>query len=389
MKKIFLAVALFFTLISSAQDDLINSLKNNKSDNPNFTFTIVKELGRTPVKNQGSSGTCWSYATTSFIESEMMRMGKPPVDIAEIFTARNVLLNKAKLYVLNNGGISYGDGGEPHDLLNMFRKYGMVPQEAYSGLTGNRKINSFYFMQKTVKSKLDSLVKHPGKLSDSWIKEVDYVLDTSLGAYPATFLYAGQEYTPQTFAKNVVGINPDDYVELSSYKDYPYYAPFVVPIPDNWSHDKMWNVPMQDLTTIIDYALSKGYTVCWATDVSEPYFSHKNGVAYVPDIDLDKMDANTKKTLFNGPKPEKTITEEMRQIALNNLSTTDDHDMHIVGQAKDQTGKEYYIVKNSWGESNDYKGYVFVTKPYVLYKTTALLIHKKGIPKKIFKKLKP
>lgn len=376
--------------MAMAQDNLVNSLKNNVSENPNFKFTILKEIGNTSVKDQGSSGTCWSYSGNSFLESEMIKNGKQPVDIAEIFTARNVYHDKAKRYVLFGGAISWGDGGELHDVINMYKKYGSVPQEVYTGLPFGQTRNNFTEMQAVVKNMLDTYAKNPAKkLSPNWLANIDNVMDSYLGDYPKEFTYKGKKYTPQSFAKEVVGINPEDYVELTSYKDYPYYEKFVTPIPDNWSHDMMWNVPMTDLTTIIDYALDKGYTVGWATDVSEPYFSYKNGVAYVPDINLEDIDAKTKAELFKGPKPDKKITEEMRQDGLNDLTTTDDHGMHIVGLAKDQSGKEYYIVKNSWGVTNDYKGYLYVSKPYVQFKSTGILLNKNGIPKDILNKLKP
>lgn len=380
---------LFAGSLLFAQDNLVNSLKNNQTENPDFKFTVVKELGNTSIKNQGSSGTCWSYSGNSFLESEMIRMGKDPVDLAEIFTARNSYYDKAKLYVLNSGAISWGDGGELHDVINMYKKYGAVPQEAYSGLLNGATKNNFKEMQDVIKSMLDIYVKNPqGKLSPNWLSNIDNVLDSYLGNYPKEFTYKGKKYTPKSFANEVVGINAADYVELTSYKDYPYYEKFVTPIPDNWSHETMWNVPMDDLTKIIDNAVANGYTVGWATDVSEPYFSYKNGVAYVPDIDLDNIDAATKAGLFKGPKPDKKITETMRQDGLNNLTTTDDHGMQIVGIAKDQTGKEYYMVKNSWGVTNDYKGYLYVSKPYVLYKTTGIMLHKNGIPKDVISKLK-
>ncbi len=374
---------------SMAQDHLVNSLKNNVSENPDFKFTILKEIGNTNVKDQGSSGTCWSYSGNSFLESEMIKNGKQPVDIAEIFTARNVYHDKAKRFVLFGGAISWGDGGELHDVINMYKKYGAVPQEVYTGLQFGQSRNNFTEMQAVVKNMLDTYAKNPSKkLSPNWLSNIDAIMDSYLGEYPKEFEYKGKKYTPKSFAKEVVGINADDYVELTSYKDYPYYEKFVTPIPDNWSHDMMWNVPMTDLTKIIDYALEKGYTVGWATDVSEPYFSYKNGVAYVPDINLDEIDAKTKAELFKGPKPDKKITEEMRQEGLNDLTTTDDHGMHIVGLAKDQSGKEYYIVKNSWGATNDYKGYLYVSKPYVQFKSTGILLNKNGIPKDIVSKLK-
>jgi len=388
-KRIFLLLLSFVVgSLSFAQDDLVNSLKNNQSENPDFTFTIIKELGNTSVKDQGSSGTCWSYSGNSFLESEMIRLGKSPVDLAEIFTARNVYLEKAKLYVLYNGSNSWGEGAELHDVINMYKKYGALPQEVYSGLRFGQTRNNFREMSAVIKGMLDAYVKQK-KLSPDWLSNIESVLDRYLGEIPKEFTYNGKKYTPETFAKQVVGIIPEDYVELTSYKDYPYYQRFVVPIPDNWSHESMWNVPMEDLTTIIDNAINKGFTVGWATDVSEPYFSYKNGVAYVPDIDLDNIDAKTKENLFKGPKPEKKISEDLRQQGLNDLTTTDDHGMHIVGLAKDQNGKEYYIVKNSWGVTNDYNGYLYVTKAFVQFKSTAILVHKDAIPKNIAKNLKP
>lgn len=391
MNKVkFSLIALSFGASLFAQDNLVNSLKNNHSENPDFKFTIIKENGATSVKDQGSSGTCWSYSGNSFLESEMIRMGKQPIDLAEIFTARMSYHDKAKLYVLNNGtGITWGEGGALHDVINMFRKYGIVPQETYTGLVNGQTRNNFAEMSEVIKEMLNVYAKNPSKkLSANWLDNIDSMLDAYLGKIPETFTYNNKKYTPKTFAKEVVGINPDDYVEISSYKNYPYYKPFVLPVPDNWSHDRVWNVPMEELTTIIDYAIKNGYTVGWATDVSEPYFSYKNGIAYVPNINLNNIDAETKANLFNGPKPDKVITEDMRQDALNNLTTTDDHGMQITGLAKDQTGKEYYIVKNSWGSTNDYKGYLYATKPYVQFKSTAILVHKDGIPKDILKKLK-
>lgn len=377
-------------VLFSAQDNLVNSLKNNKSENPDFQFTTIKRNDVTSVKNQGSSGTCWSYSGNSFLESEMIRMGKQPVDIAEIYTARQVYRDKAKLYVLNGGSLEWGEGGALHDVINMYKKYGAVPQEAYTGLLHGATRNNFKEMSAVIKNMLDAYVKNPaGKLSPNWLSNIDNVLDSYLGKYPESFFYNGKRHTPQTFAKEVIGINPENYVGISSYKDYPYYQRFVLPVPDNWSHDTNWNVPMEELTKIIDNAIQKGFTVGWATDVSEPYFSYKNGVAYVPDLDLDNISDEQRADLFKGPKPDKKITEDMRQLGLNNLTTTDDHGMQIVGLAKDQTGKEYYIVKNSWGETNDYQGYIYVTKPYVQFKSTAILVHKDAIPTEILKKLKP
>jgi bleomycin hydrolase len=390
MKKFVVSLALLLPLIASAQDDLIKKLDGNKSDSAKkkFVFTSIINLERTDVKNQGSSGTCWSYSTNSFLESEMIRMGKKPVDIAEIYTAKCVYIDKADSYVRMHGAVSWGDGGSCHDVINMYAKYGAVPQSVYSGLNYGTTKNKFGEMQAVLKGMLDALVKNPnGKLTPNWKKAFSAVLDTYLGETPETFEYKGEEYTPRTFAKKAIGIHPEDYVELSSFTDKPYYEKTILMVPDNWSYDKVYNVKMNDITTIIDNALMNGYTVAWATDVSEKYFSWKNGVAFVPEKDWEDMEEKEQTELFNGTKPDREITAKKRQAAFDNYETTDDHGMHIVGLAKDQSGKEYYIVKNSWGEKNDYKGYIYVSKPYVLYKTTAFLLHKDAIPESISEKL--
>jgi bleomycin hydrolase len=390
MKKLMTLLALGLPLLAIAQDDLVKKLEDNKSDSSKkkFTFTDVINIEKTGVKNQGSSGTCWSYSTNSFLESEMIRMGKKPVDIAELYTARCVYIDKADTYVRMHGEASYGDGGACHDVINMYAKYGAVPQDVYTGLNYGTSKNKFGEMQGMLKAMLDVVVKNPNKkLTPNWKKAFTAVLDVYLGAAPEKFTWNGKEYTPKTFAEREIGINPADYVELSSFSDKPYYEKTMLMVPDNWSYDMVYNVKMNDITEIIDNALKNGYTVTWATDVSEKYFSWKNGVAFVPEKDWDDMEEDEQKELFNGPKPDRKITAKMRQEAFDNYTTTDDHGMHIVGTAKDQSGKDYYIVKNSWGEKNDYKGYIYVTKPYVLYKTTAFLLHKNAIPSDIKKDL--
>lgn len=374
-----------------AQDNLVNSLSGNASANAKdkFAFTSVYNIERTSVKNQGSSGTCWSYSGNSFLESEMLRKGKQPVDLAEIFTARCVYIEKAKQYVRMHGSVSWGDGGELHDVINMYAKYGAVPQSVYTGLNYGTSINKFGEMQDALKGMLDGIIKNAnGKLTPNWLTAFTAALDAYLGKVPDQFQYNGKTYTPQTFAKEVVGLNAADYVELTSLNDQPYYQKVFLPIPDNWSYDYAYNVQMNDMTAIIDNALKNGYSVGWATDVSEKYFSWKNGVAYVPEKDLTDMTEMEKMDMFNGPKAEKAITPEIRQDAFNNYLTTDDHGMQIVGLSVDQNGKEYYVVKNSWGETNDYKGYLYVTKNYVLYKTTGLMINKAALSKEMAAKMK-
>ncbi len=390
LKPLFAAVliALAATSNVSAQDDLMNKVKANQSANSkdHFTFTDVINLENTSVKDQGSSGTCWSYSGNSFIESEMIRMGKKPVELAQIFTARNAYVEKGKMYVKMHGAVTLGEGGAFHDVMNMYKKYGTVPRSAYTGLQEGQTRNNFSEMSKMSESVLASVIKND-KLSENWVKAYTSVIDTYLGEAPTEFTYEGKKYTPKTFADQVVGVKAEDYVEISSLKEYPYYTKFTLLVPDNWSFDQVYNVRMDELLQTADNALQNGYTVAWAGDVSEKGFSWKNGVAFVPEIDFAQMTAEQKAEMFNGPKAEKKVTEDERQKAFDNYETTDDHGMHITGVAKDQNGKEYYIVKNSWGLSNDYKGYMYMTKEFMKYKATAIMLHKNAVPKAIAKKL--
>ncbi len=398
MKKISILALCIAPLVTNAQDDLIRKIESNhsytttdhkpdketkKKEDPNSKYKFHKliDLEHTGVKNQASSGTCWSYSTNSFLESEMMRMGKEPIELAQIFSAHCVYREKADNYVRMHGAVAWGDGGACHDVINMYAKYGAMPQEAYTGLQYGTDKNKFAEMQAILKSMLDAVVSNPNKkLTPSWRKAYDEVLDSYLGKIPEKFKWNNRTYTPESFAKLRVGIHPEDYVELTSVTTAPWYKKTVLMVPDNWSFDRVYNVKMEDLTDIIDNALNKGFTVAWATDVSEKYFSWKNGVAYVPEKEYADMNDSEKKYMFNGPKNERYITQEMRQEAFDNYTTTDDHGMHIVGLAADQNGRRYYIVKNSWGEKNDYKGFLYVSKNYVRYKTTAILLHKNGIP---------
>jgi bleomycin hydrolase len=388
MKKVLLSCLLLPSLVF-AQDDLIKKIEGNKSDSNKYVFTVVKNIENTSVKNQASSGTCWSYSTNSFLESEMIRLGKEPVDIAEIFTARCVYKDKADMYVRLHGGLSWGDGGSCHDVINVFAKYGALPQSIYSGLNYGTSKNKFGEFQGVLKGMLDAVVRNAnGTLTPVWKTAFEKVMDVYLSEVPASFDWKGKNYTPRTFADQVVGIKPAEYIEFSSFNNYPFYTQVPLLVQDNWDFQKVVNVPINDITTIIDHAIANGYTIAWATDVSEKYFSWKNGVAFVPEKNWEDMEEAEQKSLFNGKAAERVITQEMRQKAFDNYETTDDHGMHIVGSAKDQTGKDYYIVKNSWGEKNDYKGYLYVSKAYVQYKTTAFLVHKGAVPKDILSKIK-
>ena len=372
-----------------AQDNLINALANNQGKDVQKYYQIkpIFALGVTDVKDQGHSGTCWSYTGASFLESEMMKKKKQPVDLSEIYTARKVYLEKAINYLRMHGALTWGDGGELHDIINIYRKYGAVPQSVYTGLINGATVNNFNEMQKDLEGYLKGIVESE-KVPADWKQVFEQKLDTYLGAVPKTFLYNGKMYDPKSFAKEVVGLEDEKYIEMLSVEHKPKYQNTLMAVPDNWSYDYAFNVSMEDIIRTIDYALSKGYTVAWAADVSEKYFSWKNGLALVPEKDYKDLTEAEQKDYFHVYWNEKEITPALRQQGFDNYETTDDHAMHIVGLAKDQKGREYYIVKNSWGADNDNKGYLYVSKNYVRYKTMSILVNEKGTPKDLLKKYK-
>ena len=372
-----------------AQDNLINALANNQGKDVQKYYQIkpIFALGVTDVKDQGHSGTCWSYTGASFLESEMMKKKKQPVDLSEIYTARKVYLEKAINYLRMHGALTWGDGGELHDIINIYRKYGAVPQSVYTGLINGATVNNFNEMQKDLEGYLKGIVESE-KVPADWKEVFEQKIDTYLGAVPKTFLYNGKMYDPKSFAKEVVGLEDEKYIEMLSVEHKPKYQNTLMAVPDNWSYDYAFNVSMEDIIRTIDYALSKGYTVAWAADVSEKYFSWKNGLALVPEKDYKDLTEAEQKDYFHVYWNEKEITPALRQQGFDNYETTDDHAMHIVGLAKDQKGREYYIVKNSWGADNDNKGYLYVSKNYVRYKTMSILVNQKGTPKDLLKKYK-
>jgi bleomycin hydrolase len=341
-------------------------------------FTDVVRLGRTSVKYQGASNTCWSYTGNSFLESEMIRMGKKPVPISPIYTARKAYMDKARSYVRLHGGLVLGEGGQLQDVLHVFRKYGAMPRAAYTGLVGDNKYNDFGKMTQRLNTMLRVLVKNK-PLKPDWEEGYVETLDEYLGEVPQQFDYEGETYTARSFADQVIGIKPDDYIGLASVTDQPYYLPFVLLVPDNWSFDRFYNVQMNELTDVIDEALLKGYTVAWTSDVSEKGFSWQDGIAYVPEKSEAEMTSQEQEIMFVRPQAERKVTPEQRQKDFDNWQTTDDHAMHIVGLAKDQNGKEYYVVKNSWGKSNQYKGFLYASKEFVRYKTITLMLHKDAL----------
>jgi bleomycin hydrolase len=383
MHKFYFIFAILFSFFIVANSQTIANKKNG-----GFTFTPEKEINYTSVKNQYKSSTCWSFSTLSFLESELARMGKPMIDLSEMFVVRNTYSIKGQKYVRMQGTINFGPGSEFHDAINILRLKGLVPDLVYPIKGGLSKPEQGE-ADNVLKAMLNEIIKahDGGKLSPNWRDAYEGALDGYYGKLPENFDYNGKKYTPKSFAAEL-GLNADDYIEIGSYTHHPFYSKFVLEVSDNWSWGEIYNVPMSEMQQIADNAINNNYTLAWASDVSEFGFSHKNGVAIVPLKDKADMNQAEKDSAFNKPYEERVITQEMRQAAFDNLSTTDDHGMHIVGTAKDQNGKRYYMVKNSWGtDSNDLGGILYVSTAYFNYKTTSILVHKKAIPADIAKKL--
>jgi bleomycin hydrolase len=360
----------------------------DKASSYNLEFSDTKVLPATSVKDQYRTSTCWSFSGLSFLESEMLRLGKPEVDLSEMFIVWHAYSEKAEKDARVHGALNFSAGGAFHDVTNMIRKYGIVPESVYNGLQYGETKHIHGEMDKVLKEQIDAVIENKnGRLSTAWHDAVESTLDNYLGEIPAKFEYKGKEYTPRSFALEYVGLNLDDYVEISSYSHHPFYTKFILEVPDNWSWDEVYNVPVNEMQEIIDNSLATGYTVAWASDISEKGFSTgKYGVAIVPEADGENEPIVDSVFLTTG-FTEGVITQEMRQIAFDNYQTTDDHGMHIVGLAKDQDGREFYKVKNSWGQYNKYNGYFYASKPFVNYKTTCIMVHKDAIPKHIRKKL--
>ncbi|HBB93726.1 MAG: hypothetical protein A2X22_07495 [Bacteroidetes bacterium GWF2_49_14] len=370
-----------FTLIGAVALILLPApaqAKKKKAPEPPYKFTIEVEHPRTAIKSQGSSSTCWSYSTTSMLESELIRLGKPEVELSVMYTVRNTYIDKVEQYIRWNGKVEFGPGGACHDVINSIRDNGILPWIDYPGNEIKEKGVIHNEMDAVLKGYADGILKNPnGKLSPVWLLGFTNLVDAYLGEVPENFEYKGTSYTPATFASSL-GLNLDDYVEVSSFTHHPYYESFVLEVPDNFTRGSVYNVTLDELDQIVENSLRTGYTVAWAADL-EKGFNYGIGVAVVPP---DTWDGKTFK-----PGMEPAITPERRQMEFDNYQTTDDHGMHLVGIAKDQAGNKYYFEKNSWGPGNPYKGYSYISSNYLKLKTTCVLVNKNGIPAGIRQKL--
>ncbi|MBQ0119254.1 MAG: aminopeptidase [Bacteroidales bacterium] len=384
----------------------LDAAPTDSAKNEGFQFTTIDSVGITSVKDQNRSGTCWAYSTIGFLESEVMRMNKgKQVDMAEMFVVNKTMMDRAEYVIRMYGDVAFAPGGSAYDVVYCLKNYGMVPQSVMPGiLYGASEADTL-----PVHNELDAVANgyitaltHNSKiksLTPVWKKGLQAIYDTYLGACPETFTYEGKEYTPQSWAQSL-GLNADDYVSITSYTHHPFYTRFALEVPDNWRMDQMYNVPMDEMMRIIDNALANGYTLAWGADVSEITFTRK-GIGVMPNVakgaDLTGSDMakwlgmkedKKKEELTKEPLPEMEITQDMRQKAFDSWETTDDHGMQIFGTAKDQNGKRYYMIKNSWGTArSDYKGIWYISEAFMKYKTNDVLVHKNAIPKDIRKKL--
>ena len=398
MKKI-LTLALLALLATGA-----NAAKPKKAARSNKpVFTTIKENPITSIKDQNRSGTCWDYSTLSYFESEILKATGKTYDLCEAFVANKTYMDRAVQVVRLHGDCQFSQGGSAYDVLHVLKNQGICPEDAmpFPGSLSGDSLNNFNEFFGQLEPYVAGIAKSTAnKISSQWKVGLQGILDAYLGQCPEKFTYEGKEYTPKSFAASL-GLNFDDYVTITSYSHHPYYTQYAVEVQDNWRNPLSWNLPMEDMARILENAVMNGYTVAWGGDVSEPGFTRK-GLAYF--YDTKKMESLSGSDMARWLKmspakrtnlvdslgctvPELEPTAEQRQQRFDNWELTDDHGMLIYGIAKDQNGKEYYMVKNSWGETGDYKGTWYMTKNFIIANTMDYMVNKNAIPKDILKKI--
>ena len=335
-----------------------------------YVFKDIIRNDHTDVKSQDRTGTCWSYSTVSFIESELMRQGHGPIDLSEMYFVRNIYRDKAKNYVYRQGKANFSEGALAHDIIRALNMFGAVPESAYQSHKDAGKYNHSE-MARVLKAALDAVLS--GKPSQWWPAAIDGILDAYMGQAPTSFDIGGISYTPAAY-RDHLGIATDDYITLTSFMHHPFYSSFVLEIPDNYSNGLYYNLPVNELMDVMIQALQAGYTIEWDGDVSEKGFGRREGIAIMPT-------SQNREDLFEQPGYEVNVSQSSRQEAFESFETTDDHLMHIVGLAEDQNGAKYFIVKNSWGASGPYNGIYYMSLAYMKMKTVGILLHKDALSK--------
>ena len=398
MKKI-LTLALLAVFAMSA-----NAAKPKEAASSNKpVFTTIKENPITSIKDQNRSGTCWDYSTLSYFESEILKATGKTYDLCEAFVANKTYMDRAVQVVRLHGDCQFSQGGSAYDVLHVLKNQGICPEDAmpFPGSLYGDSLNNFNEFFGQLEPYVAGIAKSTAnKISSQWKVGLQGILDAYLGQCPEKFTYEGKEYTPKSFAASL-GLNFDDYVTITSYSHHPYYTQYAVEVQDNWRNPLSWNLPMEDMARILENAVMNGYTVAWGGDVSEPGFTRK-GLAYF--VDTKKAEGLSGSDMARWLKlspakrtnlidslgckvPELEPTAEQRQQRFDNWELTDDHGMLIFGIAKDQHGKEYYMVKNSWGETGDYKGIWYMTKNYIVANTMDYMVNKNAIPADILQKM--
>jgi len=365
-----------------------------------YHFTIVKENPITPIKNQYRSGTCWCFSALSFLESEAIKAKgiKDPAlypDFSEMFVVRKAYADRAQKFVRLNGKLNFAAGSDFGDVLDVAKAYGLVDQKAYSGLQYGYDLPVQGELDAVLKGYVDAVVKNPNrKLTPVWAKGLDGILDAYMGQVPETFTVNGATYTPESY-RDAQGLNLDDYISFTSFTHHPFYTTFAIEVEDNWRWTPSWNVPLDEFMAIIDNAINNGYTVAWGGDVSEAGFT-RNGLAILVDTEA-KATSGSDQERWVGKAEDKPaekaavkeieVTQENRQLWFDEKTSTDDHGMHLYGIAKDQNGNKFYLIKNSWGESGEYKGIWYMSEQFCKGKALNILVNKKAVPKEILKKL--
>lgn len=396
MRKIFCLTLSIVSLVLIFQE---KHLKAQNTEPEGYKFTPLKVLDATRVKNQYNSSTCWSFSVISLLESELLKLNKENHDLSEMFIIRHAYPAKAAKYVRMHGHINFTAGGAPNDVIDVIKKYGIVPEKIYPTV---EEILIYGQMDSLLKEYIHGVVfDKNSQLNTGWYNDFNVILDSYLGEIPDTFDIDSITCTPESYAEKL-GLDMDDYILITSYTHHPFYSKFILEVPDNWSWGKAYNVPLDELIEIIDSAVFNDYTVVWSADISEKGFSFANGLAIMPEVNFEKMDTEERilwdslhqkvkdKKIYDfyNPGMEKTITQEIRQEGFDNYATTDDHGLHITGIAEDQNNTKYYYVKNSWGTSNLYNGYMYISEAYIKYKTMSIMLNKNAVPERIAKKLK-
>jgi bleomycin hydrolase len=367
-----------------------------------YVFETLIEIPVTTVKDQHRSGTCWAFAGISFIEAEILRITGRDTDLSEMYIVRHAYEDKASGYVRMHGKSNFGPGGQAHDVTNVIRKAGIVPEAVYPGLSYGEEKHDHGELDAVLKGYLDAVVrKRGGRLTPVWHEAFAAILDVYLGKTPEKFDWDGKTLDPLSFAADL-SIDPDSYVELTSYNAYPYYEMVKLEIPDNWSNDYYFNIPLNEFLEVIDHALLNGFTICWDGDVSDRGFSHKHGLAILPEKKLEDLDGTERARweklsesekagelyTFDKPVNEKQVDEALRREHFDNYTATDDHLMHLTGMVSDQNGTRYYVIKNSWDDnSNERGGYLYMSEAYLKLNTVAIMVHKSALPPALRKRL--